>query len=390
MADALLTQSRLKQYVGGLVDARVRPISLSVSYATGFLQNLVASSQSYSIASQSSATASAASATASAASATSASGYATAAQASLTATQAVYTNFNSVYLGEHASDPTVSSIGHAISANAWYIRTTDGQLRYVSSLDGSGNPTFTNASVPASSTANGLFSISGTGTVAGVGLRNTYQNNHDIRLIQWNDGHFSIYDATSSTELFTITNGVIRAGSGALIWTASNDGAGSGLDADTIHGLSPSAFVLSAGGGITGNITGTNSAVIQADGNILFGTDLGTISGKYLNALLPSDGNQAVSGYQVVGSNQTVQTFTSTSRIFGAAYYNTTNAPIVVSIWGGNVSGGSILTVFLNGNQLGGQSSNYSTATTTFVVPVGWSYSATLDRGALTSWTELR
>ena len=53
---------------------------------------------------------------------------------------------------------------------------------------------------------------------------------------------------------------VDQAGTNATIWSNTNDGAGSGLDADTVDGLQASAFAQLSGATFTGGISGTTAS----------------------------------------------------------------------------------------------------------------------------------
>jgi hypothetical protein len=186
-------------------------------------------------AAQTAATNSSNSAAASATSATNSSNSATASANTLV-------SFLSQYLGVLASDPTPASLGHPISPNAFYIRSGDGRLRWVVSVNGSGIPTFADASVLPSSTTPGLFTLTGTGLNAGVKLLNT-TGNQDIRLIQKDDGYFYITNETTGQVLFMINGTELRSGTSNKIWHSGNDGAGSGADTDLFRGQDDSVFL---------------------------------------------------------------------------------------------------------------------------------------------------
>lgn len=141
--------SRLSNFVNGIVDRKVRPISLSITSSAGYLKNLATQALGYATSAQGSAAASQASAA-------DADG---AASSSIT----VWNNFTSTYLGLVATDPTKSSIGGNVNLGAFYIRSTDGRLRYASSINATTKvPTWADATVLADAAsvvaaANGKF-----------------------------------------------------------------------------------------------------------------------------------------------------------------------------------------------------------------------------------------
>lgn len=206
----------------------IRPISLSVTDSLGTLRTLVNSAQTYATNSGNSASESATSATNS--------------NTSAVAANNALASFLSQYLGVLASDPTPSSLGHAIAANAFYIRSGDGRLRWVVSVDGSGIPTFADASVLPAATTPGLFTITGTGLNAGVKLLNT-TGGVDYRVIQKDDGNLYITNESSNQVLFSIIGGQLRSGTTNVIWHSGNGGAGSGLDAGLFKGQDDSVFI---------------------------------------------------------------------------------------------------------------------------------------------------
>lgn len=87
-------------------------------------------------------------------------------------------------------------------------------------------------------------------------------------------------------------------------------------------------------------------------------------------------------------ASQSWQGFTSGTRAFGTTYYNTTGAPIFVSAWGQNVSGGYSLTGVVNGVTVAVPTTNYQAPFINFIVPPGGSYSIAGSYWA--GWAELR
>ena len=125
---------RLSTFVSGIVDRKIRAIALSITTSTSYLKSLITQASGY--ATQAHQDAQAAS--------TSKSG-ADAAEAS---TLMVYSNFTSSYLGVQTADPQVSSLGNPVNLSAFYIRQTDGKVRYVESIS-SGVPVWRDITVAA-------------------------------------------------------------------------------------------------------------------------------------------------------------------------------------------------------------------------------------------------
>ena len=66
----------------------------------------------------------------------------------------------------------------------------------------------------------------------------------------------------------TLANNYTLNGSSGTIWHTGNDGAGSGLDADTVDGIQASAFLQTSGGTMTGNLSfGDNVELRLGDSN---------------------------------------------------------------------------------------------------------------------------
>ena len=96
------------------------------------------------------------------------------------------------------------------------------------------------------------------------------------------------------------------------------------------------------------------------------------------------------------GIGQTWQDVTG-SRVLGATYYNTTGRPIFVAVTGTNAGGNPVgLTVFVGGVTIEspyyyGGSTNVVQPLATFIVPLGASYSVSLNGGSgVQKWAELR
>lgn len=204
MPNPIDNKTRLYDYISGIIDRRLTPVTLSLSNSVGFLRGLATSS------------------------ATAASNAASSAVAALEA----FYNFDSLYIGRRGSDPIVTNQGRPLALGAFYIRSTDDRLRYVSAI--TPNLVWRDATVYVPQNTAGLLTITGINDTAGVRLSNN-NSSQDIRIIQKNDGNISIFNITSGFEIFYLTsnNGFIR---GNLIWHAGNDGTGSGMDSDLLRG----------------------------------------------------------------------------------------------------------------------------------------------------------
>lgn len=144
----LLDYNRVSDYISAIANRELVAISSSISSSTGYLRGLVIQSQGH---------------------ATQASGYAGNAleaseSASLSATTSLtaLNDFTSTYLGVSSSEPQLSSQGNPVKPGAIYIRSTDGRLRYATTVSVGGVPTYNDATVtadPASlvSAGNGVF-----------------------------------------------------------------------------------------------------------------------------------------------------------------------------------------------------------------------------------------
>jgi hypothetical protein len=116
----LLDFERFSTFVGAVVDRKVKAVSMSVTSSTGFLKSLT--SQAAASASASLNSAQAAQASASAANDTAASILST------------YQNFTSTYGGIQPSDPATTILNGAFNASAFYVRKSDGRLRFASNV----------------------------------------------------------------------------------------------------------------------------------------------------------------------------------------------------------------------------------------------------------------
>ena len=112
----------------------------------------------------------------------------------------------------------------------------------------------------------------------------------DKAFIQWNnDGYLRLHNEEDSSQILLkddITFSLDGGNTNYKMWHGGNDGAGSGLDADTVDGIQASSFVRSdAGDEATGDITfsgGAGAIRIAANSDIRFssGTWTGNTAGK--------------------------------------------------------------------------------------------------------------
>jgi hypothetical protein len=110
--------------------------------------------------------------------------------------------------------------------------------------------------------------------------------------------------------------------------------------------------------------------------------------------LVQGSGGKALAALTSLGYGQTAQ-LVSASRAFGTTYYNTTDKPIVVNVYGVMSAGASALYGYLNGTQvfIGAQvPSGGGDSSITFIVPPGFSYSVQASTGTASTpiWAELR
>lgn len=131
----MLDFQRLSTYVGGIVDRKVRAISMSITGSTNYLKTLVTQSQGY--------------ATESLTHAGEAQQHAEDADTAAATSLIVWNNFTSSYIGIAETDPLVSSLGRPVNLGAIYIRSTDGRLRWANAISGGGVPTWSDAAVTA-------------------------------------------------------------------------------------------------------------------------------------------------------------------------------------------------------------------------------------------------
>jgi len=112
-----------------------------------------------------------------------------------------------------------------------------------------------------------------------------------------------------------------------------------------------------------------------------------TTAGTWATApsTIQGEGGQALTSMSSLGYGQTWQTFTiGSTRVFGTTYYNTTGKPIMVQIYSGSTTNG---TISVNGTVV--TQSNVSNITISAIVPPGASY---VTGGSMVAgfWAELR
>ncbi len=256
MADPNIEPSRLSVYIKAIVERYVRPISLSLTNTTALLRTLSDATRLNADESQN----------------------------ALDSTQSLLDQFLARYLGVQDSDPLTAPNGLSLVVGSCYVRRSDGRWRYVSQV----SPTliWSDANVLPFPISPGPLTIQGTGNNAGLILDNTLTN-LDLRLLQKEDGSFSVLDFTNNLELLNISssNPVFK---GSRIWTAGNDGSGSGLDADILRGL----HWTSGQSVVFGPIVGTT-----INGTIITGSSFGggSFSGTTINGTIIT-GNNFVGG----------------------------------------------------------------------------------------------
>lgn len=127
--------NRLSNFVDGIVDRKVQSLSMTFTSSVGFMKTMVSQASTHANnASQF---------------AQNAGDSAQDAAQSAASSLIVWNQFTSTYVGIHNTDPLISSINNPLVVGAWYIRRTDGRLRYVSSMAGNGNPVYSDATVAA-------------------------------------------------------------------------------------------------------------------------------------------------------------------------------------------------------------------------------------------------
>lgn len=141
----LLEFNRLSDYIKSVTDKQLVALSTSLTTSSGYLKSLINQSQAYAQSAMDHAT--------------SAQTAASEADSSAAVSLSVLNDFTSSYLGKSVDDPQRSSLGNPVNVGGFYIREGDGRLRYVTSINSSGVPTYADATVtadPASLAAAGV------------------------------------------------------------------------------------------------------------------------------------------------------------------------------------------------------------------------------------------
>jgi len=129
---------------------------------------------------------------------------------------------------------------------------------------------------------NGTNTFSATQTLSGAGLKwattsttsadpGFHMTNSSARLdriLNTSTGLYIGVDATGTERTLTLSTAGVLAVGGNTVWHAGNDGAGSGLDADTVDGIQASALVQTSGAQSVGGVkTFTSQVAINYSGS---------------------------------------------------------------------------------------------------------------------------
>lgn len=140
--------------------------------------------------------------------------------------------------------------------------------------------------------------FTGSQTITATGASLAVRRSGDAPYIEWQTlagvsmGYIQLYDSTNLMEIFNGQSGgninLVTSGGGAVqansanIWTASNDGAGSGLDADLLDGLNASTSATantivardSSGNIAANNMPRTAYAFVGSTGTVTSGSGI--------------------------------------------------------------------------------------------------------------------
>ena len=145
---------------------------------------------------------------------------------------------------------------------------------YSLSADGSGNVTFfQNATTNGTSTVHGAASFASTASFGGnvsfnsgaITAKGYASSDSKGVLFLGNASNGYIYNNGTHLEFSSPTGGISYLASSGTIWQSNNDGAGSGLDADLLDGMQPSAF--NAGSTIVSRDSNGDSSFRNIGGN---------------------------------------------------------------------------------------------------------------------------
>jgi hypothetical protein len=123
------------------------------------------------------------------------------------------------------------------------------------------------------------------------------------------NGRLSLVNAAFSARInidagvVNVANGTLQAG-GNTVWHAGNDGAGSGLDADTLDGVQGSAYAALAGSTFTGRLVssgGPNSMPAAGGHNNAFQVSNSNTAYGIIFAVSSTTGNGAIQAQRVDG-----------------------------------------------------------------------------------------
>ena len=92
-------------------------------------------------------------------------------------------------------------------------------------------------------------------TSADPGFHMTNSSARLDRILNTSTGLYIGVDATGTERTLTLSTAGVLAVGGNTVWHAGNDGAGSGLDADTVDGIQASAFATLSGSTFTGAVS---------------------------------------------------------------------------------------------------------------------------------------
>jgi hypothetical protein len=134
----------------------------------------------------------------------------------------------------------------------------------------------------------------------------------------------------------------------------------------------------------------STTGAVKVNGQDVITTDAsGNVSLRNEGTLLTAS---QVSGLQAIGIGQTWQDVTA-SRASGVTYTNTTGKPIFVIFSGGTSTATTLtITTVVNGVTISliAYAANTARGYSSFIVPVGGTYSVTVNTNGINIWAELR
>ena len=147
-------------------------------------------------------------------------------------------------------------------------------------------------------------------TSADPGFHMTNSSGRLDRILNTSSGLYIGVDATGTERTLTLSTAGVLAVGGNTVWHAGNDGAGSGLDADTLDGVQGSAYATLAG---TQTFTGAKDFTggLQASGvTVVTLSATQTLTNKTLTSPTINGGTSSA---RVIASTETTGTLTSAS-----------------------------------------------------------------------------